>query len=102
MILKIVEECGLDVEEAKRVLSDRTFKDVVDADWAKSHQYGVTGVPTFVAGGRGLVGAQPADAIEHLLAEAGAHHVQEDLEGHGPAREATEGVILFCVGVGCC
>ena len=73
VILKIVEDCGLDVEDAKRVLSDRTFKDAVDADWAKSHQYGVTGVPTFVAGGRGLVGAQPVDAIEHLLAEAGAH-----------------------------
>ena len=40
----------------------------VDADWAKSRQYGVTGVPTFVAGGYGVVGAQPYEALEQLSA----------------------------------
>ena len=72
VILKIVEDCGLDVAAATKVLDERTFKDAVDADWRKSHQYGVTGVPTFVAGGHGLVGAQPSDAVEQLLIEAGA------------------------------
>ena len=45
----------------------------MDADWAKSREYGVTGVPTFVAGGYGAVGAQPYEAIAHMLEnDAGA------------------------------
>ncbi|MGI9379381.1 MAG: DsbA family oxidoreductase, partial [Methyloligellaceae bacterium] len=39
----------------------------VDADWAKSQEYGVTGVPTYVANGYGVVGAQPYDALEQFL-----------------------------------
>tara|TARA_R110000787_G_scaffold143488_3_gene257213 strand:- start:2760 stop:3395 length:636 start_codon:yes stop_codon:yes gene_type:complete len=72
VILKIVADCGLDVDMATRVLNERLFKDAVDADWQKSHQYGVTGVPTFVAGGRGLVGAQPGEAVEQMLMSVGA------------------------------
>ena len=58
VLLQIAEDIGLDVEAAEKVLADRTFKAAVDADWARSRQYGVTGVPTFVAGGYGVVGAQ--------------------------------------------
>lgn len=61
VLLEIVEANGLSVNEARKVLEERTFKDVVDEDWSKSHQYGVTGVPTFVAAGHGVVGAQPYD-----------------------------------------
>ena len=71
-LLTIVEAVGLPVDDARNVLETRSFKDAVDADWAKSHQYGVTGVPTFVAGGRGVVGAQPYGAIADLLTQAGA------------------------------
>ena len=42
----------------------------MDDDWDKSGDYGVTGVPTFVAGRHGLVGAQPYEALEQLLAQA--------------------------------
>lgn len=78
VILKLVADCGLDADAAKNVIEERTFKDVVDADWAKSQQYGVTGVPTFVAGGRGLVGAQPRDSIEELLEMVGAPRVPSE------------------------
>ena len=57
ILLEIVEANGLSVEEARQVLEQRSFKDAVDEDWRKSHQYGVTGVPTFVASGHGVVGA---------------------------------------------
>jgi predicted DsbA family dithiol-disulfide isomerase len=63
---------GLDRDAARKVLEERTFRAAVDADWAKSRAYGVTGVPTFVAGRQGVVGAQPYAAIERLLIEAGA------------------------------
>jgi predicted DsbA family dithiol-disulfide isomerase len=52
------------------VLATRSFKAAVDADWQKSREYGVTGVPTFVAGGRGVVGAQPYEVLERLVKEA--------------------------------
>jgi predicted DsbA family dithiol-disulfide isomerase len=44
----------------------------VDADWAKSREYGVTGVPTFVAGGHSVVGAQPYEALVQLLRQGHA------------------------------
>jgi len=58
------------------VLENRTFEAEIDADWAKSKEYGVTGVPTFVAGGYGVVGAQPYEALEGLLKQ-----VEADAEG---------------------
>jgi predicted DsbA family dithiol-disulfide isomerase len=70
VLLEIVERLGLPVDEARRVLQDRTFKAAVDADWALSRRYGVTGVPTFVAGRRGVVGAQPYEVLEQLVRQA--------------------------------
>ncbi len=72
VLIEIVESVGLSVDAAREVLEYRSFKDAIDADWAKSREVGVTGVPTFVAGGHGVVGAQPYDALEKLLVEAGA------------------------------
>lgn len=72
VLLDIAESVGLDREQARKVLEERSFRAAVDADWAKSRAYGVTGVPTFVAGRMGVVGAQPYEAIEQLLIEAGA------------------------------
>ena len=69
VLLDLVEKCGLPVEEARTVLTDRTFKDAIDADWSRSHQIGVTGVPTFVAGGYGVVGAQPYEALAQLITQ---------------------------------
>lgn len=71
VLLDIVESIGLSREAATEVLQSRSFKDAVDEDWSKSHAYGVTGVPTFVAGGRGVVGAQQYEALEQLMAAAG-------------------------------
>ncbi len=70
VLLDIVEHVGLSVDAAREVLEKRTFKDAVDADWASSRRYGVTGVPTFVAGRYGVVGAQPYEALEQLVRKA--------------------------------
>ena len=71
ILLEIVEANGLSVEKARLVLEQRSFKDAVDEDWRKSHQYGVTGVPTFVASGHGVVGAQPNETLEKFLESVG-------------------------------
>jgi len=71
-IVEIVSGAGLPADDVRQVLETRSHRDAVDADWAKSRQYGVTGVPTFVAGGYGVVGAQPYDALQQLMDSAGA------------------------------
>jgi len=72
VLVQIAESVGLPGDEAREVLSKRSFKAAVDADWGKSREYGVTGVPTFVAGGRGVVGAQPYEVLEQLVEGADA------------------------------
>ena len=72
VIIDVVKSVGLDEQEARAVLAERRLKDAVDADWAKSRSYGVTGVPTFVSNGQGLVGAQPYETLQQLMTEVGA------------------------------
>jgi predicted DsbA family dithiol-disulfide isomerase len=72
VLLEIAGRVGLDVATAREVLERRTFKDAVDADWEESRRLGVTGVPTFVAGRYGVVGAQPYEVLERLVTEAAA------------------------------
>ena len=71
VLIEIAVSVGLPEDSAREVLETRSFKEAVDEDWAKSHQYGVTGVPTFVSGRQGVVGAQPYEALAHLLTETG-------------------------------
>jgi predicted DsbA family dithiol-disulfide isomerase len=69
-LIKIAQGVGLPGDQAREVLEKRTYKAAVDADWEKSRHYGVTGVPTFVVGERGVVGAQPYEALEQLVTSA--------------------------------
>ena len=70
ILLEIAGRVGLPVDGAREVLEKRTFKTAVDRDWELSRRYGVTGVPTFVAGRQGVVGAQPYEILEKLVHEA--------------------------------
>ena len=71
-LLTIAGDVGLDVYAAREILQSRSFSDAVDADWDLSRRYGVTGVPTFVAAQKAVVGAQPYEVLEKFLEEAGA------------------------------
>jgi predicted DsbA family dithiol-disulfide isomerase len=72
LLVEIAASVGLPADEARKVLEERRFSDAVEADWQKSHRYGVTGVPTFVADRHGVVGAQPYEVLEQLVEKAGA------------------------------
>jgi len=69
-LIGIAQSVGLDGAKAREAVEKRAFKAAVDEDWARSRAYGITGVPTFVAGGYGVVGAQPYEALVRLLEEA--------------------------------
>ena len=70
VLLDIASQCGLPVDEVSEVLKSRSYSEAIDKDWEKSRSYGVTGVPTFVYKGRGVVGAQPYEMLEQLVKES--------------------------------
>src|SRR5260370_14038045 len=49
LLVELPQSVCLPAEAAREVLEGRRFMDAVDAGGAKSHRYGVTVVPTFVA-----------------------------------------------------
>ena len=73
VLAALAEDAGLSGEDARAVLAERTFQAAVDADWTRSRDMGVTGVPTYAAGGYGVVGAQPYEVLVKLMEHAGAH-----------------------------
>jgi predicted DsbA family dithiol-disulfide isomerase len=72
VLVDVAERVGLPVDAAREALEQRTFESAVDADWRLSREYGITGVPTFVAGRHGVVGAQPYETLVELVRRAGA------------------------------
>jgi predicted DsbA family dithiol-disulfide isomerase len=70
VLVEIAASVGLPAGEAREVIEKRTYQAAVDADWEKSRRYGVTGVPTFVAGNSGVAGAQPSAVLEQRVQEA--------------------------------
>jgi predicted DsbA family dithiol-disulfide isomerase len=66
----IAQSAGLPADGVRKVLGERTFKQAVDDDWQKARRYGITGVPSFVAGGSKLVGAHPYDVLAQLVRTA--------------------------------
>jgi predicted DsbA family dithiol-disulfide isomerase len=70
VLLDVAQTAGLSAEGAREVLFDRTFKAAVDADWLQAREFGITGVPSFVAGNYKVVGAQPYEVLVDLVREA--------------------------------
>ena len=77
-LLDLVRSLGLPEAEAERVLRERTFKDAVDLDWARSRELGIRAVPTFVLGRQSLVGAQPYKKLTALMDTAGVRRRRDE------------------------
>jgi predicted DsbA family dithiol-disulfide isomerase len=72
VLVDIAQSVGLPADEARKVITERRFQAAVDADWESARAAGVTGVPTFAAGGYGAVGAQPYEILQKLMEKVGA------------------------------
>lgn len=70
VLVDIAQSAGIPASDARTVLTERTFKSAVDEDWERARRYGITGVPTFVAGNQKLVGAHPYEMLEKLVIAA--------------------------------
>ena len=77
---RAVRALGLDPDQAKRALDGGQYAAAVDRDWQYSRQVGVRAVPSFLAGGRLLVGAQPWAQLSGLV-EAAGHRPRGTLGG---------------------
>lgn len=67
-LVSLAESAGLDGLEAEKVLENRSFTEVVDRDWQRAWERGVTGVPTFTAKDLYVVGCQPYEVLERFVA----------------------------------
>jgi predicted DsbA family dithiol-disulfide isomerase len=65
VLVELAEWVGL--KGAEEVLYKGTYKEAVDHDWKYSSACGITAVPTFIANGRMVVGAQPYKALEEFI-----------------------------------
>jgi len=72
---------GLKSDDALHAIESGDFAPAVDADWRRSREIGVRGVPTFVVGRSGVVGAQPYEVLERLVLDGGARTNQEAAPG---------------------
>jgi predicted DsbA family dithiol-disulfide isomerase len=72
VLVDIAKSAGVPAEAVRPALTERIFKSAVDKDWEKARRYGVTGVPSFVAGNQKLVGAHPYEVLEKFVTAAGA------------------------------
>jgi len=65
VLLDLVDEAGLDAEEARFALHDRRYADRVDASTRQANMHGINAIPAFVLDRRLLVlGAQPRETFE--------------------------------------
>ena len=71
-LVAIAERIGQNGQQSREVLQQRSMRAAVDADWQRSRDVGVTGVPTFLVGNQGVAGAQPYEVLEKLVVEGGA------------------------------
>lgn len=70
-LVSLAKSAELPEKETRSVLEARPYKEAVDADWLRSRNLGITGVPTFVMNRRGLFGFQPYEAFEQFLKTCG-------------------------------
>ena len=70
VLVTAAEKVGLPGEEAREVIRERAYALVVEEDWRYAREKQIMAVPTFVAGGRTVVGAQPYETLAQLVQSA--------------------------------
>lgn len=70
VLKELCRELGLDPDEAEETLTKGIYKKAVDDDWGYSRRLGIGAVPTFLAAGLTVEGAQPYEILERLIHQA--------------------------------
>jgi predicted DsbA family dithiol-disulfide isomerase len=67
VLMDIAKQTGLDVEEFQHALETRSYQEEVLQDHAEAEQIGITGIPCFVSGNKGVLGAQTYESLLNLI-----------------------------------
>ena len=68
-LVPIAAAAGLPPDEARSVLSERSFAAAVDTDWQRAMDLRITAVPTHLCGGKRLTGFAAYDDFVRLIGE---------------------------------
>jgi len=67
-LLRVIEQLGLDIEEAQDILATNIFLEALDQDRYDAQQLGIQSVPFFVFENRyGIKGAEPIEVFVRTL-----------------------------------
>lgn len=69
-LVEIAKTVGLPADEARKILVARSFAVLVDADWQRAGEVGVTAVPTHLCEGKRLTGFSTYDDFVRLIGKA--------------------------------
>jgi len=67
VLLAAVERAGLDMDAARAVLEQRSYRDAVDQAWSRARQMQITGVPSFIAGNYLTTGFHPYEELSKFI-----------------------------------
>jgi predicted DsbA family dithiol-disulfide isomerase len=68
----LAAEAGLDPDASLAASRDRMYLERIDRKRLEAEELGVTGIPTFVIGDRGVVGCQPYEVLAEFVESCGA------------------------------
>jgi predicted DsbA family dithiol-disulfide isomerase len=66
-LVEIAGSIGLDAEAFRQALETREYEPAVLRDVEEAHAIGITGIPCFIAGNRGVMGAQSYESLLRLI-----------------------------------
>lgn len=72
VLVDVAGQVGLSKEAARQSLQERPYREAVEADWQRAFHLGISAVPTFVVGNKGMIGARPYADLEKLVRQGGA------------------------------
>jgi predicted DsbA family dithiol-disulfide isomerase len=71
VLAEIARGIGADARDLERALAEQRMAEEVDEDLMIGRAYGITGVPTFIIGGRALFGVQEEETLARAIKRAG-------------------------------
>lgn len=67
VLLNIAEKAGLPLDEAEKIITDRTYQEAVDKEWEAAEAKAITAVPTMIFGENRLIGAKSWEQMTALV-----------------------------------
>ncbi len=71
VLLDVAGKVGLDIQQLKQALENRTYQQQVQDQVDYAHELGITGAPTFFINNQLIVGLQPYEVFRQAVIQAG-------------------------------